>query len=60
MSVLEVKEVQNNLTYPVYYQLFKNPKYLPCYHFYCEECLERIQVINLHLKVLSYNFATNY
>ena len=24
-------------------QLFKNPKYLPCYHSYCEECLEKMQ-----------------
>ena len=24
-------------------RLFRNPKYLPCYHFYCEECLGNIQ-----------------
>jgi len=24
-------------------QIFKNPKCLPCYHSYCEECLEEIQ-----------------
>ena len=24
-------------------QLFKNPKHLPCYHSYCEECLENMQ-----------------
>ena len=41
---MEVKKAQNNLTCPVCYQLFKNPKYLPCYHSYCEECLEKMQV----------------
>ena len=44
MSTLEVKKAQNNLTCPVCYQLFKNPKYLPCYHSYCEECLEKMLV----------------
>ena len=24
-------------------KLLKNPKYLPCYHSYCEECLEKMQ-----------------
>ena len=43
MSAVEVKEAQNNLTCPVCYQLFKNPKYLPCYHSYCEECLVKMQ-----------------
>ena len=28
---------------PLCEQLFKNPKYLPCYHSYCEECLEMMQ-----------------
>ena len=40
---MEVKKAQNNLTCPVCYQLFKNPKYLPCYHSYCEGCLEKMQ-----------------
>ena len=44
MSAVEVKYAQNNLTCPVCYQLFKNPKYLPCYHSYCEGCLEKMQV----------------
>ena len=33
----------NNLSCPVCYQLLKNPKYLPCHHFYCEQCLEMIK-----------------
>ena len=44
MSAVEVKKAQNNLTCPVCYELFKNPKYLPCYHSYCEGCLEKMQV----------------
>ena len=44
MSAADVKKAQNNLTCPVCYQLFKNPKYLPCYHSYCEGCLEKMQV----------------
>ena len=28
---------------PLCSQLFKNPKYLPCCHSYCEECLEEMQ-----------------
>ena len=44
MSAVEVKKAQNNLTCPVCYQLFKNSKYLPCYHSYCEGCLEKMQV----------------
>ena len=44
MSAVEVKKAQNNLTCPVCFQLFNNPKYLPCYHSYCEGCLEKMQV----------------
>ena len=44
MSAVEVKKAQNNLTCPVCYQLFKSPKYLPCYHSYCEGCLDKMQV----------------
>lgn len=38
----EVRRATENLTCPVCFQLYKNPKYLPCYHYYCEECLERM------------------
>jgi len=43
MAAKEVKKVTVNLTCPICYQLFKKPKYLPCHHSYCEECLEKIQ-----------------
>ena len=38
----DVKRATENLTCPVCFQLYKNPKYLPCYHYYCEECLEKL------------------
>jgi len=44
MSAKEVKRAQASLTCPVCYQLYKNPKYLPCYHSYCERCLEKMQL----------------
>ena len=44
MAAKEVKKATMNLTCPICYQLFKNPKYLPCHHSYCEQCLEKIQV----------------
>jgi len=44
MAAEEVKKAMDNLTCPVCYQLFKNPKYLSCHHFYCRECLEKMQV----------------
>ena len=44
MAAKDVKMATDNLSCPVCYQLFKNPKYLPCHHSYCEQCLEKIQV----------------
>ena len=44
MAAQEVKKATVNLTCPICYQLFKNPKYLPCHHSYCEQCLEKMQV----------------
>ena len=38
------RAAQDNLTCPVCIQLFNNPKCLPCYHSYCDGCLEKIQV----------------
>ena len=39
-----LKRTTENLSCRVCYQLFNNPKYLPCYHSYCEGCLEKMQV----------------
>ena len=44
MAAKEVKKATVNLTCPLCYQLFNNPKYLPCHHSYCEQCLEKMQV----------------
>ena len=44
MAAKVVKKATTNLTCPICYQLFKNPKYLPCYHSYCEKCLEKMVV----------------
>ena len=46
MAAKEVKKATVNLTCPICYQLFNNPKYLPCHHSYCEQCLEKVQVQN--------------
>ena len=43
MAAKELKIATKNLTCPVCYQVFRNPKYLSCYHSYCEECLEKVQ-----------------
>ena len=42
MAAKEVKKATENLSCPVCFQVYKNPKYLPCYHSYCEECLEKM------------------
>ena len=44
MAAKDVKVATDNLSCPVCYQLFKNPKYLPCHHSYCEQCLGKMQV----------------
>ena len=46
MAAKEVKKATVNLTCPICYQLFSSPKYLPCHHSYCEQCLEKMQVQN--------------
>ena len=43
MAAKELKKAADNLACSVCYQVFKNPKYLPCYHSFCEECLDKIQ-----------------
>ena len=52
MSAVGTKKAQNNLTCPVCYQLFNNPKYLPCYHSYCEGCLEKIALQSEGMQLL--------
>ena len=44
MAAKDVKMATDNLSCPVCYQLFNNPKYLPCHHSYCEQCLEKMRV----------------
>ena len=44
MAAKDVKVATDNLSCPVCYQLFKKPKFLPCHHSYCEQCLEKMQV----------------
>ena len=38
-----IRKVTESLSCPVCLRIFKNPKYLPCYHSYCAECLEKLQ-----------------
>ena len=39
-----MKKVTSHLSCPICYELYKKPKYLPCYHSYCEECLVKLVV----------------
>ena len=43
MAAKELKKAVDNLVCSVCYQVFKNPKHLPCYHSFCGECLDKIQ-----------------
>ena len=43
MAAEQMKKVAGHLTCPICYELYKKPKYLPCYHSYCEECLVKMQ-----------------
>ena len=36
------KKVVDHLNCRVCYEVYKNPKYLPCYHSYCEGCLKKL------------------
>ena len=44
MTAKDIKMTSDNLSCSVCYQLFRNSKYLPCHHSYCEQCLEKMQV----------------
>ena len=37
-----MKKVTNLLTCAVCYEMYKKPKYLPCHHSYCEECIAKL------------------
>ena len=43
MAAKELKKATETLACPICYQVFRNPKYLPCHHSCCEECLEKMQ-----------------
>ena len=43
MAAEQMKKVAIHLTCPICYELYRKPKYLPCYHSYCEECLVKLQ-----------------
>ena len=44
MAAEQMKKVTGHLSCPICYELYKKPKYLPCYHSYCEECLVKLVV----------------
>ncbi|XP_065902928.1 tripartite motif-containing protein 2-like [Dysidea avara] len=43
MAAERMKKVAGLLNCPVCYEVYKRPKYLPCYHSYCEGCMEKLQ-----------------
>ena len=43
MAAKQMKKVAGHLACPVCYEIYRKPKYLPCYHFYCEQCLVKLQ-----------------
>ena len=40
MAAKQMKRMTGHLVCP---ELYKKPKYLPCYHSYCEACLTKVQ-----------------
>ena len=44
MAAEQIKKFTGHLTCPICCELYKKPKYLPCYHSYCEECLVKLVV----------------
>jgi len=43
MAAKQMKKVTGHLACPICCELYKKPKYLPCYHSYCEVCLTKLQ-----------------
>ena len=48
MAAQKIKEITGHLMCPICYELYKKPKYLPCYHSYCEECIVK-QVVQSNI-----------
>ena len=44
MAAEQMKKVTSHLICPICCEMYKKPKYLPCYHSYCEECLVKLVV----------------
>ena len=44
MADEQVKKLTSQLTCSVCSEFYREPKYLPCYHSYCEECLVKLVV----------------
>jgi len=42
MAAEQMKKVTNLLTCTVCYEIDKKPKYLPCHHSYCQECIAKL------------------
>ena len=42
MAAERMKKVTSFLTCAVCYEMYKKPKYLPCHHSYCEECIAKL------------------
>ena len=42
MAAERMKQVTSLLTCAVCYEMYKKPKYLPCHHSYCEECIAKL------------------
>ena len=42
MAAERMKQVTSLLTCAVCYEMCKKPKYLPCHHSYCEECIVKL------------------
>ena len=42
MAAERMKKITNLLTCAVCYEMYKKPKYLPCHHSYCEECIAKL------------------
>ena len=44
MAAEQMRRVTTLLTCAVCHEMYKNPKYLPCHHTYCEECIAQLLI----------------